>query len=97
MNKIRLNHWFVEEKGVSISLMRFSVLINPFIYNGEILFKLEIVDDSMERLNFVFNSLEEAIRFTEDVVSRCIDFQEVITLYNKIYRSNDKSRKKRIK
>ena len=85
MSRMRLDHWFVDDKGISISLMRFFVNIIICTSKDKIFFKVEIVDDGIEKLYFNFTSLEDAVLFIEEIVSKCLSCEEVEDRYNKIY------------
>ena len=79
--RIGLNHWFVDENRLSISLMRFYVDIKISHNEKSIFYKLQVYFDSKVVLNENFNSLEDAVVFTETIVNKCYDVGELIEAY----------------
>ena len=73
-----LNHWFIDNNKIGISLMLFYVDIEILIEDGELCYKLQVFDDSKVALTFIFETLENAMTFVEDVVNK----NSSITLLN---------------
>ncbi len=76
-------HWYIKENKLAISLMRFHVSIDPKIDEETLQYKMKIVDSSMDNISLNFNSLEEAMTFTEEIVSKKTDIEEISEEYNK--------------
>ncbi len=87
MGKIELNYWFVNENALSISLMHFFVRIVPKI-DSNIAYGLEVIDEKRENRILYFKTLEDAMNFTEEIVSKCWKLAEVINNYNDNYLNN---------
>ncbi len=81
MEKINKNHWYIEDNSLLISLLRFHVKISIINNNDNLIFSLEIVNSNMESLLLYFNTLEEAISFTENVISNKNNLIEIATSY----------------
>ena len=87
MAQIRKNHWFINNNDLSISLLRFNVEIN-FIDNDNTV-KIKIKDNNEDYLSLTVNSLEEAIAFTENVISNSKNKENIIDEYKRIFENND--------
>ena len=85
MKRLELNHWFSKDNNLNISLMRFYVEIN--IDNN--LFKMKIHDSNQNKVLLNFNTLEESISFTEDIINKCQNTQEITDKYNELYKEKD--------
>ena len=81
MSKVNLNHWFVKDNDFSISLMRYYVIICPIAYNNKLSYVMNVMDDENNK-TFYFDTLEESIRFTEEVVNNSHNMEMIITQYN---------------
>lgn len=81
MEKINKNHWYIVDNSLLISLLRFHVKISIINNNDNLIFSLEIVNSNMETLLLYFNTLEEAISFTENIISNKNNFIEIATSY----------------
>ena len=81
MSKVNLNHWFIKDNDFSISLMRYYVIICPIAYNNKLSYVMNVMDDENNK-TFYFETLEESIRFTEDVVNNSHNMEMIITQYN---------------
>ncbi len=88
MKKIELNHWIVNDNNLSISLMHYHVTIKVLKNDERILFQLEVIDSKRNKLVFNFYTLEAAMSFTENVVSKCSSNIEVANTYIEMF-SND--------
>lgn len=93
MSMIKLNHWHIKENELGISLMNFYVGINIVKENC---FLLKVVGGSTEikEISFWFPTLEDAIVFTEGVVSKCFTFDDVEKGYDTFINENNKVLKK---
>lgn len=65
MDRISLNHWYLHGNELSISLMRFHVKINILKESQNLYFQLTIMDEDYKESIINFNSIEDAISFTE--------------------------------
>ena len=82
MGYIKLNHWFINNNELSISLLRFYVRINIMSNDNNIYFKLTVINSLMKKNTLYFDSLEEAISFTENTISNSIDFESINNVYS---------------
>lgn len=87
--RLELDHWFINEDSLSISLLRFYVNISK----PELSYKLDIYQDSKVVSSLFFDTLEDAISFTEEVIVNCKDIDEI----NNSYQIQDKKMRKRTK
>jgi len=96
MNRINLNHWFVNDNELSISLISFYVNIKMISENDEIYYIARVINSESEikEVGFKFLSLEEAITFTENIVSKCFTFDELRDKYIVFRDSKEKTYKK---
>ena len=91
--RMMLDHWFVGNDDISISLMRFHVRIRINTIDDRLYYSLTITNSDMKELNLVFYSLVEAVDFTENKISKCCDFAQVLELYKEtIINRNNQSR-----
>jgi hypothetical protein len=91
MKIIELNHWFVKKDELSISLMRHHVSIRILRSGKNNVYQLKVIDSNREELIFNFYTLEDAISFTEDVISKCYDNKEIVNNYISMFNNNDLS------
>ena len=91
MGRIKLDHWFINDNELSISLMRYYVDIN-ISYDEKVNILLRVIDSDRKELFFDFDSLEKAIIFTEAVINKCPNYQAIEDAYNNYYRE-DKTKK----
>ena len=89
MNTIKNEHWFIHNNELAISLMHFYAEISMVNGNNVIYFVLKVVNTNKDakELSFMFLTLEEAIVFTEEVVSNCWTFDDIINSFN-FYQDN---------
>ena len=91
MERIKLNHWFIKENELSISLMRYYVMVYPISCNNQVSYVLNVMDDENNKTLY-FDTLEESVKFTEEVINNCNNIMEIINNYNdylekqKVYR-----------
>ena len=79
MEEIKLNNWNVKGNEMSISLLHFYVNIS--LQKGDdIYFKLSIKDSNNKRLVLNFNTLEETIFFTENIINNCMNIDEITSI-----------------
>ena len=83
MNRIELNHWFIDNNSLSISLMNFCVKINHHIIRNNTCFVMQVIHEQ-DNIFLYFNSLEEAIKFTENIVINCTNMDEVLNKYHEL-------------
>ncbi len=87
--KIKLNHWFIDNNKLSISLMRFYVIISIY-KNDNLCFILRVNNGNMEDMYLYFNTLEEAIAFTEEKIDNSRSFDEILIAYKEHYSGKSK-------
>ena len=85
MSNFELNHWFINGNELSISLMRYYVSIDTEIM------LLKVIDSNRKQIYLDFDSIEEAVTFTEAVIDKCLTYEEIKKAYNTYY-SNDESK-----
>ena len=98
MHNIMLERWYVDDSELSISLMNFYVSIEPLLDNNNlIVYLLRVVNlnTDIKEISFKFDSLEEAISFTENDVRKCFTFSQVLDHYKKVFKEENKVFKKR--
>ena len=88
MIRLELNHWFINNNSISISLMRYFVEINIDYNDVNLFYRLIIHDSNKNELVFNFYSLEDAIWFTENVINKCKSFKEIINEYESEFNNN---------
>ncbi len=77
MERMNLDHWFINENTLSISLMNFYIEVSQY----ENCYQLRIINSNMKKLDLYFNTMEDAVEFTESVVSKCFTFEEILDNY----------------
>jgi len=86
MKNVKLNHWYVNNNTMSIGLMKYYASINMVLLNNKICFVLEIINDQRKSIYLSFESLEDAISFTEDVINNySITFDDIEEEYKRKY------------
>lgn len=88
MNKINLNHWYINENILSIALPHYYVKITTSKNDDFIFYKLEVINNSKIELTFNFYSLEDAIVFTETTIARLLTIKEIVESYQGQFRQN---------
>ena len=86
MKRVSLNHWYVEDNRLEISLMWFHVNIDVGS-NGCF---LTVVEDGINKTSFYFNNLEGAIDFTEKFIASCKDVELIKETYKIITQGGSK-------
>lgn len=84
MNKINLNHWFIDGNIMSISLLRYHVEISILKNNSFIYYGLDIINNDREKLVFNLYTLEDAIYFVENIVAISTNYDEILCAYEKM-------------
>ncbi|MBQ7240244.1 MAG: hypothetical protein IJS56_02285 [Bacilli bacterium] len=87
MKKIKLNTWYVNENNLSTIVNCFNITIVPMNYHIE----LNLIYGEQIIKKYKFYSFEEAIVFTEDVISNLNSIDEID---NKYYELNPKPKLK---
>ena len=92
MNKIELNHWYVNENTLSISLIRFYVEIKVLKNDYTLYYLLRVKGEENKEMTFTFYTIEEALSFTEKIVAKSYDINEVFEKYILMFeRENSKA------
>ena len=86
MEKFKLDHWFVADNELSISLMHYFVKITICKNSAFIFYRLEIFKDGKCKLLFNFYSLEDAVKFTEEVINETNSIEEIVNNYRIIFK-----------
>ena len=96
MARMNLDHWFISEDQLSISLMRFYVSIDLVNKLDKKTAVLRVSEGSGgQDIWLSFNTIEEAVVFTENTVNKCVTLQEVLEGYkNVIAKQAEQSNKK---
>ena len=79
MKQIELDHWYMKDNELNISLMRFYASIKILNNSKFIYYQLFIKGE--KTLTFNFYTLEDAMSFVENVVNRCNDTDEIVDKY----------------
>ena len=92
-----LNHWFIDNNKIGISLMRYYVDIEILVEDSELCYKLQVFNDNEMALTFIFKTLENAITFIEDVVNKnySMTLLDIKKIYEEQYGINRIKIKKR--
>ncbi len=75
--RLKLDHWFIGDNSFFISLSRFYVSIS----SKEEGYKLDVYVDSDVDLSLSFETIEEAVEFTEEVITKCKSVYEIKNNY----------------
>ncbi len=95
MNMIKKDHWYINDNELAITLMRYYVSIMLVNDEGDISFKLTVAGGAgSKEMNLSFSNLEDAIVFTEDVISQCKSFDEIKKVYYDTLYDNKKAYRK---
>ena len=89
MSRIELNHWFVKDNQISISLMRFYVRINILKNSDTIYYQLTVINSNREEVTINFYTIEDAITFTEQIINKCNNNEEIINKYKMMFANNE--------
>lgn len=85
MNKIELNHWYMNENELSISLMRFYTKIKILKNNQTVYYQLYINGKDNKELTLNFYTIEDAILFTEQIIAKSCNTNEILEKYNLMF------------
>jgi len=89
MNRIKLDHWYLDENQLSISLMNFYVSIEICLdFNNMLYYKLNINDSKNNKLIIYFQTIEDAISFTEQIVANSLNLDEISNRYYLNFENN---------
>ena len=97
MKSLELNRWYAGEDEICISLLRYYVDITICKNDEFIFYRLRVIDEDRKELIFNFYSLEDAVRFTEDTINKCITSEEIINSYDKQFKNNKFKSIKKVK
>ena len=81
MSRIELNHWYVRNNELSISLISFYTRIEILENNQTIYYRLYVKGNDNKELTFNFYTIEDAISFTEQIIAKSHDINEVLEKY----------------
>ena len=93
MPRLEKNNWFVQGNDLSISLMSYYA----FISNKNSKYKLEVIGKSDNWLVMNFDTLEDAMVFTEKTVANCFEDEEITQAYEDQYKGQTKGKVKTLK
>ena len=93
MPKLEKNNWFVQGNDLSISLLCYYAFISN--KNGK--YKLEVIGKSDNWLVMNFDTLEDAMIFTEKTVANCYEDEEITQAYEDKYKGQTKGKVKTLK
>ena len=85
MKRIELDHWYTIDNTLDISLMRFHVEIKIL----DNYFQMELINSLRQTITLNFNTLEDAITFTETTVKKAHDYNEIIKKYEEQMKDKD--------
>ena len=71
------NKWYDGENKKALLLDRFYIIIH-FLPKD---YRMLVVDSSMDNRSLLFDSLDTAVSFAEDVIPKCIDLDEIEAAY----------------
>ena len=74
MVNISLDHWYVTDNKMSISLMTCFVMIDLVPNQETKKYELIVFLEGKENMRFYFDTIENAISFTENTLSKRVDF-----------------------
>ena len=88
MSIIELNHWSVKDNELSISLMLFYIKITILKNDQTIYYQLFVKGHDEKELTFNFYTIEDAISFTEQVINKSKNSNEVLEKYTLMFENN---------
>ena len=83
MKKIEAKNWFINDNDLMVSLLHLYVKIK-IKKDDDLTFKLIVIDQKMEELILDFQTLEDAIKFTEDVLTKCLSKEDALLKYHQM-------------
>ena len=85
MEPIKLNHWYVHDNRLSIALLRFYVMISILPVGDSLYCSLQVGNGPAgENCILSFPTLEEAISFTENIISQANSLEGIRSAYQEI-------------
>ena len=81
MSRIELNHWYIKDNELSISLMKFYTKIKILKNDQIIYYQLYVKGNEDKELTFNFYTIEDAILFTEQAIAKSHDTDEILGKY----------------
>ena len=97
MERIELDHWFVDDNKLLISLMRYYVDIRIYQNDTTVFYQLRVLNQNKESLIFNFDSLEDAIVFTEQIIQKSRTLKEIIKSYQEQWKQEKFKSLKKVK
>ena len=85
MKKIKRNHWYINDNHMSISLLRFYVDIEITTNDIFIILQMTVIDEGQKKLVLDFYTLEDAIYFTEDIITCGSTLEEITSMYQELF------------
>ena len=89
MKKIDLNHWYLNNNNLSISLMKYCVNIITRKNSYGIYYQLIVLGEDKNELIFNFYTLEDSISFTENIVNKSNSFDEIVNEYETRFKNGE--------
>ena len=90
MASIKSDHWYIDGNNLNISLMNFYAEVIMVPKDNKVSFLVKTVDSNMADTYFPFDTLENAISFTEEVIARQRTNEEVLDYYLNNIEDNSK-------
>ena len=81
MSNIKLVSWYVDDNNLSTTLVHFRSSIRPSIDNNELVFLLSLFRSNELVSVLKFNSLEDAVNFTNEIVFNANSLSYIIDEY----------------
>lgn len=97
MERIELDHWFVDDNKLLISFMRYYVDIRIYQNDTNVFYQLRVLNQNKESLIFNFDSLEDAIVFTEQTIRKSRTLKEIIKSYQEQWKQEKFKSLKKVK
>lgn len=82
MSNIKLVNWYIDDNNLSTSLVHFRASIRPSIEEENIIFLLSLFRNNKLVSILKFNSLEDAVNFTNEVVFNANSLSYVLEEYD---------------
>ena len=85
MEEFGKTRWFIKGNEISASLMHWYVSIDLSMNSNNCCIPLEIYSDGQKLLKLSFKTFEEAVGFTNNVVDKAWELQEIKDSYQELY------------